>query len=166
MIAFPQKLRRPTKVRAAARLLWVALPLVACGGRSQDPHAATAGSTVGESGGTGAGAGSSSAENGGTGTSAGGSTGGSGLGAGTGGQSAAGAAGAPQKTRTFCWAWSDLENQPKAGESGPAACPKFTELMFVVKETCGYKVPNPAPIPPDSPGDGDCCYGVTDFNCR
>jgi hypothetical protein len=86
--------------------------------------------------------------------------------AGTGGQSTAGAAGAATKPRTFCWDWSDLENQPKPGESGPAACPNFNELKFVVKRTCGYTVPDPTPIPADATAKGDCCYGVDDFYCR
>ena len=148
MIASLTTSRPARKARkAVARLLLVGLPLVACGGRSQDPHAssaATAGSSTGDNGGTGAGAGSS-AESGGTGTAA---------------------AGAATKPRTLCWDWSDLENQPKPGESGPAACPSFNELKFVVKRTCGYTVPDPTPIPADATAKGDCCYGVDDFYCR
>jgi hypothetical protein len=181
MIASPTTPRTARTARAAvAKLVLAGLPLVACGGRSQDPHgaardpagAATGGTSMADNGGTGAGAsenggtGASSAENGGTSTSAGASTGGSPVGAGAGGQSAAGAAGAAAQTRTFCWVWSDLKNEPKPGETGPAACPSFYDLDFVVRHTCGYTVPNPAPIPPDSTAKGDCCYGVTDFNCR
>jgi hypothetical protein len=83
-----------------------------------------------------------------------------------GGQSNAGTAGAPAHYRTFCWDWSDLENEPEPGQSGIDACPAFNEVKFVIKYTCFYDVPDPTPIPPDATATGDCCYAVTDYNCR
>ena len=126
------------------------LLLSSCGGRSHDSRSPVIGS-----------AGSSSlAGTGGAAAVAGAP--------GTGGApEAAGAGGTNLDGQLFCWGWSDIKNQPKPGETGPAACPKFYDLEFVVKETCGYTVSQEQAVPPDaaSPQD-DCCYSVSSFYCR
>jgi len=167
---------KPGERRRLARVLLLALPLSACLGRSQDSHApndpASAGTAGAGTAGTGtagtgtATAGTSTTGDGGAGAVAGAAAGGSELRAGAGGQSTAGTAGDSGLRRTFCWKWSDIENEPKPGETGISACPNFDELTLVVKRNCGYTVPNPEPIPEDSTAKGDCCYGVTDLYCR
>jgi len=133
--------RSHTQGRAATACLLLA-SLVACGGRSHDPHSASDG-----------GAGASNVASG----------------AGSAGTSgASGEAGTPNvhDGQTLCWPWSALKNQPNSGASGIEACPRFYELEFVVHENCVYKVTDQSPVPPDATATGDCCYAITEYSCR
>jgi len=148
---------------ARTLLVLVGLPalIVACGGRSHDPHSPGVTGAGGESN---AAAGASS----GAGSSRGGESntaGGAGSG-GTGGASAAAGTTSVRAGQTMCWLWSALKNQPNSGASGIDACPSFYDLEFVVRENCVYKVIDPSPVPPDAMATGDCCYSITEYSCR
>jgi len=155
--------RSTTWARAAAAcsLLALAAWVVACGGRSHDPHSPGATGAGGESN---AAAGASS----GAGSSAGGesdTTGGADS-AGMGGASAAAGTASVRAGQTMCWLWNALKNQPNSGASGIDACPSFYDVQFVVRENCVYKVIDPSPVPPDAMATGDCCYSITEYSCR
>ena len=136
-------------MKARRRSLLLFAVLVACGGRSQDPHSPDDTGAAGANNTAGAGGASAGASNA----------------AGMGGASTAGAP-SVREGQTMCWLWSALKNQPSPGATGIKACPSFYDIVFVVRENCVYKVVDPSPVPPDATASGDCCYAITEYSCR
>jgi len=149
-------------MKARRRSLLLFAVLVACGGRSQDPHSPDDTGAAGANNTAGAGGASAGASNT---AGAGGASAGASNAAGMGGASTAGAP-SVREGQTMCWLWSALKNQPSPGASGIKACPSFYDIVFVVRENCVYKVVDPSPVPPDATASGDCCYAITEYSCR
>jgi hypothetical protein len=71
-----------------------------------------------------------------------------------------------------CLRWSDMTNEPIFGQSGPEACPLFSEIRFTdaFRESFGACYWEPARqaalVPPPNVEPGDCCYGIAYIECR
>jgi hypothetical protein len=71
-----------------------------------------------------------------------------------------------------CWSWEHVENEPVPGESGPEACPLFSELVWTSEfrasyRNCIWEVAEDEAVAPVPGGEtGDCCYAITYHYCR